>query len=69
MKFPKIKYYILISILLLSLVGCAQEMAQVEPSPTPIQEESKVVSSTPIYTGVTILADGVVLAASACAGG
>ena len=53
------KRWILLVIMLVLLVGCTQEPAQVEPSTTPMPDESIVPSPTSVLTGVTILADGV----------
>ena len=53
------KRWILLAIMLMLLVGCTQEPAQVEPSTTPMPDESIVPSPTSVLTGVTILADGV----------
>ena len=61
MNFINTKRWILLAMMFL-LVGCAQDPAQVEPSPTPIPDEDIATSPTPLRTGVTILADGVVQA-------
>ena len=58
-----IKRWIILTVMLGLLVGCAQEPADVEPSATPRPEGSSAPSPTPVRTGVTILADGVVQAA------
>ena len=53
---------ILLTIILVFLVGCERRPVQVEPRTTPIPDETLVSTPTPVRTGVTILADGVVQA-------
>ncbi len=57
------KRWILLVITLLFLVACEGQPVQVEPSATPIPDENIAPSPTPVHTGVTILADGLVQAA------
>ncbi len=57
------KRWVFLSMMFLLLTGCAQKPTQVEPSPTPISDVGLVSSPTPVRTGVTILADGVVQSA------
>ncbi len=51
----------LVAILML-LAGCGEEPVTVEPSATPVPEEATAPPPSPVPTGVTILADGVVQA-------
>jgi HlyD family secretion protein len=48
--------------ILVLLVGCGQKPAAVEPSATPVADETAAPSPSPVRTGVTILADGVLQA-------
>jgi len=57
------KRWILLAVMLLFLVACDGEPVEGRPSATPQPEGSPLPSQTPVYTGVTILADGVVQAA------
>jgi multidrug efflux pump subunit AcrA (membrane-fusion protein) len=54
--------WIIFGIFLVLLVGCGDKPAQVEPSSTAISDEVTAPTPTPVRTGVTILADGVVQA-------
>jgi len=56
------KRWMLLAVMFVLMVACAQEPAQVERSDTPIPDETTAPSPAPVRTGVTILADGVVQA-------
>ena len=57
-----VKCWILLAIMLVFLVGCAQEPEAVEPNVTPIPDKTTAPSLTPVPQGVTILAKGAIQA-------
>jgi multidrug efflux pump subunit AcrA (membrane-fusion protein) len=54
------KLSILLAAMLVLMIGCVREPAQIEPSATPVPDKTTTPSPSPVHTGVTILADGIV---------